>query len=1374
MPSDEYRGRGAAEASAADHVAFETPTARIGREGLQLNKSLDDLTMQEVSRLSNLVHSGGDLYTRFGQTQLAGMGGTVHAIRRLNDPKAGTFTRFWGAGTNWYRGASGGLAVLTGGFSGDPITHLTVRPLLSGESWMVAADRLLMQKATAASPISLPLGLPAPAGLTTVIGGDSFNNVVNFDATDGTQAANWTAFNGFPLGTPATIVNPAVGLVPAVLLPFTTKADVAGTSGNAVEVTTAIQASGITTTINTLLQDWIAGIGIAKPMDLTFFTATATPITDDDVVHVSLRVSFPGNFTEIRIYFVCSPFTLPASPVATAWSLPGMGIGNFSPSAYLLTIRPSDYTNALLALETMQSAADRVRTAAFLESFSDPVIATLAGAPSTEGGTAGVWTQFSSIGLPVIRRGDLVKIGTAGQPGTDWSTITGIYAVAQVIAGTPIPNVAGKFALDDITFRGGFGPDTGEPGDQKYDYRVVNVDPRTGARSNGTPIQTGAPGALDANGVILPASANIPDLTLDALRMPITIVPTAYVPDPLIRQEAFRRGGSLNDNWRFVGRNATNGGGITDILADLDIANADTVPLDHFQPVATVNAAGVVVLAQPLPILFGPFDDGTVCGLGDPYQPGFLYACLPGEIDHWPSTGGYAIEVCSPAEELMNGCIHGGQGFVLSRERGYTVYTNISGGQGVVATPSGCRPGLAARWGFTQGPGGIYYVARDGIRVTTGGDSQILSDQIRPLFHNQTVNGIAPIDFAVPTAIRLAHVDTDLHFLFQDTTGARQCFVFSLLYRYWRTYAFGRVVSVVYEDETAGDQNVEGALLTILGSTDGNAYSYSGFTDSGTPIPFAVRTGAWHWGHPREEKHLGDLVLEADLQGITLTAQTLLDTETITNASQPIVGSVGRARYIVDPFGATPQHARNVSIDLSGTAPTTARAFLSFLGIGQFVDPEVTQNRAVAWTPLGPTEGYLYACCLDCDTSGVARTILVEYDLAGSIGVAATLTVTANGRHKLWFSWPEVHAQLVRLRPTDGAPWLLYNVDWRSDPEPARIAGWDTNREDLGDSYYTGMDLELDTFGQDKTLHVTVDEVEIPGSPFTVNRNGHLHQHLTFNPPGRGHVYRAYATDGNPGLLYAHKWIVEVEPLEQTNWNAPYTVWNSLSDKYLKGVILEADTYGQNKAVEVQVDQTTLVTLTVNHTGRSVKNYTWPQVLGRVFRIIPTDNFPSRLYTAQPLFDEEPFALSRWEGQLYDFDFPISGWGSLLSMDCCYKAMDPVVLTFDIYDSQGRLLQTITGIDYNTGVALLPSTGGAKQKRFVVFPANKGVLYKPLAVSTNCTGITIYKEESRMRLQPWSGGGVLLKWLTANDDLMATREMTKAAVAAGRQGGAMR
>lgn len=1308
------------QSPAAASQVWTTQVARVGREGLDLTKSLDELTPQQVSRLSNLLWPTGvgDAITRLGQTLLANLSGVVHSIRRLNDPQNSTFTRFWGAGTSWYRGQSGAVAALSSGFSGDPLTLVTVRPPFSGEPWMLVADRSRMRKASRTIAADLPVGLPAPTSVTTAVNAQLKTPIAAFNATDGTQASAWTAYGTLDLG-----VNAPLSASP-------TLADGIGVVGNGLVISTVPTGVPAGTAYYT-------AAFLPKVLNLSVLPGAIVAV-DEDIIHIRLRLGQPEWTEEVRLYLVCSPFSNAAVPGTAPLA---------DSSAYMRAFRPSDYTDYVLGGLTAQQAAQTLRANELLEGYVQPgrTDADLPSIPTLLG--RNTWSEFGAVDVP-LRRSDFVKIGAAGQPGTDWSTITGVVILIKTTTNAPVLVV-----FNDSYLTGGYGPDSTEPASTPYDYRVVNYDPRTGARSNGTATQADT-------------------LALDAVRQSLTISPAAYT-DSAVRQEAYRRGGSLSDNWRFIARNTANGGAIVDTLADADIATADTLPVDHFQPVATVDANGATVLNQPVPVVFGPFDDGTVCALGDPYRPGHLYASLPGEPDHWPSTGNFAIEVCSPAEELMNGCIVGGQGFVLSREQGYTVHTNLTaGGEGIVATPSGCTPGLAARWGFTPGPGGVYYVARDGVRVTNGGDSILLSQALWPLFHKETKYGLLPIDWAVPTAIRLAIVDADLWFLYQDTGGTRRCFLMSLLTRTWRPYTFLRQLATVYQDETRSEQGTQGALQCLFGATNGNAYTHSGFTDDGTLIGWSLRTGAWNFGREREDKLLGEVVVEADLQGTQLSLTTYLNAELVTNNPQTVTGTAGRRRYLFTPFdtsSAGPQHARSVSLELSGTAPSTAQVSLALAGVAYLVHPDVTMQRVTSWEPLGETETYVYGCCLDCDTGGVAITVVVECDLAGAITTAATLTVTSSGRHKLWFSWAAVHAQLIRLRPTDGcAPWMIFNATYLQQAEPPRIAGWDTNYESPGDTYYTGLDLQVDTFNVAKTVDCYADNVLIATK--TVTGNGPTWVHLTFTP-GRAHIYHLHATDANPGLLYSHKWILVAEPGEQTNWNAPYTVYSSLSDKYLKGLIIEADTFGQAKTVSVEVDGAAVATMTpVTHNGRLVKNYTFPQVLGRVFRIIPTDAFPSRLYTAQPIFDEEPFALGRWETQLLDLDLPGAGWGSVLSADVALKSTNSVVLSLAIYDAVGRLLQTVFGVDAQTGQNVITTTGGAKQKRYVTFPANKGVLFKFVFTTNEGSPITLYQEESRLRVQPWSGDGVIQR-VFGNSNLDRTRAMVHAEAAAARSGG---
>lgn len=1311
---------------------FQTAVVQPWLAGVQLNRSVTELTLLEASRLSNFVHSGGGLSIRPGLvSQIAGLGGAVNSIRRLSDPQNSLTRIFWGAGTSWFRADPDGAnpQALESGFSGDPLTFVPIRKPQESGVWMLVADRFKMRKAGLATTPSRPIGVAAPiVAAVTAPATPYVVPVAAFQASDSTAAANWQGFPG------VDDTGKASGSAP-------TMADVAGTSGSAV---------AFTVVPGNATAGFRSCAAVAKVLNLSTFVG-GPAVGDDDLFHLQLRLSDPSNIAEVRLYLVCSPLSLTGS-------IPGTSLTE-NVAAFMHAFQPSDYDSFF---GVQQTGADAASTAAGnsivgaiplaagrIRPPGTPSTGTAiprAGLPTTQAaGGANTWLEFSQIGLP-LRRSDFVAIGTAGKAGTDWSTITGLYVViwTRINRGLTV-------SMDDAYFTGGAGPDTSEPGAQKYDYRYIHHDTQTGARSNGSPIQ-----ATTA--------------WVDALRQRVTLTPTPGG-NANFRQEWFRRGGSLTDNWYFVGENSSDGGLFLDLLSDADIAASDTLPTENFQPVPTVNGSGATVLGQPVPILFGPIGDGVYCALGDPFRPGHVYSCLAGNFDAWPSSGTYIVEVCSPTEELMNGCVWGGGGFVLSRERGYLIYTN-PGDVGITYSPTSCTPGLAARWAFCTGPGGIYYVARDAVRVTGGADSQILSDQIRPLFNGQTVNGRAPIDFSQPLEMRLALHDGDLWFAYMDVNGVRQKAIFSVVYKYWRfadlAPPFGTsMTGAVYSDETRNLRTGAGPNQLLLGTGGGAIARHDGFTDLGASIFGVLRTGAWTFQTDRQDKLLGDLVVDIDPQGGSTVVRTLFNAETVISGNVAIPASTGRIMVPLQPFGPEPERARSVSIDLSLVAPAAARPVLYGLGVAVALEPEVTLQRVTTWEPLPGAEGYLQGIRLDCDTFGVAKTILVEAEVNGVPIAVATLTVqTTQGsgpstRHVLWFSWPAVHANLVRLRPTDENPWTLWRADWLSTQEPARIATWDTNWESPGgDRYYTGLDLECDTFGLTKTIEVYVDQALIGTYPILATGRRYLHVTL---PTGRGHLFRFVAIDAHPGLLYRHEWLTTEEPREQANWNAGYTTWSSLSDKYLKGLVLEVDTFGEIKSVNVEADGVVVQTLSVATLGRTVVNLTFPQVLGRVFRVIPSDGFPSRPYTVLPIFDEEPYALSRWETQLLDFDLPGAGWGSVLDGDFCYRSTVVASLTIQCYNATGLLMATLS--------ESLPSTNGEKQKVYRSFTSNKAVLFKLIfQTGDNTPRLTLYQEESRLRVQQWAGSEVFQRAF-GNADTDRTRAMVNPVLAAARQGG---
>jgi hypothetical protein len=256
-------------------------------------------------------------------------------------------------------------------------------------------------------------------------------------------------------------------------------------------------------------------------------------------------------------------------------------------------------------------------------------------------------------------------------------------------------------------------------------------------------------------------------------------------------------------------------------------------------------------------------------------------------------------------------------------------------------------------------------------------------------------------------------------------------------------------------------------------------------------------------------------------------------------------------------------------------------------------------------------------------------------------------------------------------------------------------------------------------------------------------------------------VFRFYATDTNAGLLYSHRWHLVEEPSEQANWNQPYTILGTQADKYLKALVFEIDTFGQNKTVAVQADGVTVTTLTVNTNGRKVQQVAFAQQLGRVWRFIPTDSNPSRLYTVRPVFDEEPFCFDRWETQYIDHGQ--IGYHSLIEGMITLKSTAEITLTIStmVNQSTGAIV---------TDTYTIPSTAGVKTKTFVPFSARKGVLYKYLF--TCADPFWLYQEESDVVIQPWQGGDALLRHPFGNSGAdLPTRTMLNASLAAARSGG---
>jgi len=1307
---------------------FETPVFVFGVGGLNLVADTEKLQPGQYSILTNVYYDpgSGKLTGRSGLTNIATTGGLVaHSVIRMNDPEAGNFTRVWGVDSALYIGASGALTQIDAGYSGDPLTLLPHRPPLSGDPWTFVADSDRMRKVRA-DGLDLEIGLPAPTvAATTTLAAENKTMIATITASDGTNSAAWTPNAGTNYSDPPVDTDVPTG--------GPTAGEFTLNPGAALDAKNGYWS--------------FFGIDLTRNLDLV----GALPATDDDIIHLICRYVPPWMIAEFRLYFV-------VSSVFSTSVLPGTET-DVNDEFYVKSFRPEDFTDVIGKRQSQITTAETARIKGIrqealnqqsrLRGFAEVTGKAVKRANSAfmaqrdparsksaqAGGAAAEFVEFGKVGIP-LRRGDFQRFG--GSASRNWSTVTGLILYIQAANGA---DEAVAVTLADIYLTGGRGPDTMDPASQSYDYRYTNYDPRTGAEGNPSPIMAES-------------------LWQDSLRRGIIVDPAAFG-DSAIRQRFYRRGGTFVTDWGFAGVNTSDGGTFTDNETDTTIEASATLEIDHFQPVATVDDAGTTVLAQPVPILFGPVN-GMLFALGDPHRPGHLYACIPDEPDHWPPD--LVDEVCSPSEELMSGCVYGGQPYVFSRDRGYTIYPNLSGGRGITSAPSACQRGLASRWGLAVGMGAMFIVATDGIYATGGGPESCLSDEIEPLFRGESVHGLLPINLTVPTAIRLTVYRRELWFGYQDTGGERQVLILCVEAKQWRHATFSRPNAALYAETTDPDD-----MHLILGENNGgDFYTNEGDSDDGDPIEVDLQTRSEDYGRPREEKLLGDQILDLDSHDIELTITNSLNGLAVTNNPQTLTAAAGRKRAILDSFYGDlngPQRARSVATRIQWSASTTPPELYQ-VGTSVSPQPDLTINRVTTWDDLGhPDECYVSGITLDCDTGGITRSIIIERDFNGVISTIATLDVNHDGRHKKKYTWAAVPTNMVRIRPDDQClAWLLYRADWIFVAEPPRIAGWDIHFENKWDQYYTGLDLYCDTNGQTKTIVVEVDGViltnpETGAAWWNVTANGRRVVHLTL-PWGRGHVFHFTATDLNPGLLYDHRWHLIEEPSEQANWNQPFTILGTQADKYLKGVVFEIDTFNEVKDVAIEVDGVTSTTIQVQANGRSVVQVSFPQILGRVFRFFPSDFHPSRLYTIRPIFDEEPFALTRWETQ--QVDHGMSGFHYLVEGMITLKSTADVTLDIEI-----TLNQATGAVVTNTYV--IPSTGGQKIKRFVPMQPRNGILYK--YILTSAEPFWLYREETQITVQNFLGGEPVLRQPFGNDDLDPTRGMTNATIAAARSGG---
>ncbi len=182
-------------------------------------------------------------------------------------------------------------------------------------------------------------------------------------------------------------------------------------------------------------------------------------ITDYDLIVLTLQVGNPNNITNIRLQF-------------------DVNGSNYTSSYYYTDISPAFYqgniANSVSAYDATQNQilADTIGLIT-----GQPIGSTAAQLqPSNFGSGESSWATVR------IPRGNFVPVGQAGQPGLDWSNITGWQA--QVTTGT---GGSSTVALNGLYLQWGYGPSSFAG--VGYDWRYTYFNANTGTESSPSPEQ---------------------------------------------------------------------------------------------------------------------------------------------------------------------------------------------------------------------------------------------------------------------------------------------------------------------------------------------------------------------------------------------------------------------------------------------------------------------------------------------------------------------------------------------------------------------------------------------------------------------------------------------------------------------------------------------------------------------------------------------------------------------------------------------------------------------------------------------------------------------------------------------------------------------
>lgn len=563
--------------------------------------------------------------------------------------------------------------------------------------------------------------------------------------------------------------------------------------------------------------------------------------------------------------------------------------------------------------------------------------------------------------------------------------------------------------------------DTAVAASVAYNWRYTYYSTRTGAESNPSPISASSLSGSGFSALVRGAGSTDPQV--DVLRF-------------------YRQGGTLTTTWRLEVEvlNDVSGGDVeyTSTIPDSQIATGTPIPTTKDRPFTSINADGTAAQGRPMPYLAGPFLGKYILGCGDELRPGYVYWTNTEDPDSAAASNN--VQVTPPSEPLMGIFDYNGQPWVPSRDNLYRMDFSPSSTSAVffrgLKTPVG--KGCVNPNAFAVGPF-IYLCAQDGIYQTTGDQPavSITDDSIRPIFEGRAVDGFEPVNFSVPNTPKLYYGGQELHFLYTDIAGTKQHLFYDVRYQRWQRLTHSAfTVTAAYADENQTTSRF------LFGGSDGTLYLRADTvaTDAGTPIVSNARTGFIDFDAPQTLKEFGNILLDVDPKGGTITITPYLNN--INSPMTPLLVTGNGRQKVALSLGDT--YAYSIAFDLSwtaqiGPAPTFTALFPT---IYQFdLQWRFDEERIKHWE-FPPTGHGLsgWQILRDCYITLRSTSTVMLSTVVDGVPYTYSIPSTSGEKRKVYIPLSPTKGKLFQYKLDASEDFSVYGDDCEM-----RVKPWNTN-----------------------------------------------------------------------------------------------------------------------------------------------------------------------------------------------------------------------------------------------------------------------------------------------------------------------------------------